>query len=616
MDIRKVIEILKRWYWLLLLGAIIAGGLGYYISSRETPMYQASTRFVVLRAATTSYDYNAFLDYQELVLTYTQLLSTDKLLKQVSEEVGFPVYSGQINAEQVGESNFVRINVTHEDPVKVAAVANTLVSTLIEQNEILQNVRYETTRQNLTNRADQALVQMGILQDQIEILSEETLQEQITEVQSQIEDLQAKATDLEFKIANIDRLDPTEQDIFERIQYAAELDQIKPLLEMYQEIYTQLVVMGEPVQNEDTSAAQIRRLERTLSLYEQIYFTSISSLENLNLTQLQSTPNVVQVEPATVPSRPFAPRPMQNAGLFGAVGLLSMAGIAFLVEYLDDTIKTPDDVKNVLGLPVIGFIGDMDESLIKRKEGRRNVFVLDQPRSPISEAFRSIRTSLEFYSVDAPLQLLIVTSSGPEEGKTTVATNLAAILARGNRKVLLLDIDLRRPNVHNLTGLSNRIGVSDLLRGKKQFEDVIQVYPDDENLHIITSGSLPPNPAELVASNKMKSIIEAFKEHYDMIVIDTPPAIVTDAQILASIADGVIYVLRPGKTRLVAARTPLEEFERVNANMIGVVMNRIPKNRGYYYGGYEYYAPGAHLSEKYYKEGNHHEVKDETKGAI
>lgn len=612
MDIRKVIEILKRWYWLLLLGVIIAGGLGYYLSSRQTPMYQASTRFVVLRAASTNYDYNAFLDYQELVSTYTQLLSTEATLRQVSEEVGFPVYSGQINAEQIGESNFVRLNVTHPDPFQAATVANTLVSVLIDQNEELQSVRYETTNQNLRNRADQALEQMGILQDQIELLSEETLQQQIVEVESQIEELQVKATDLEFKIANIDRLEPTEQDLFERIQYSAELDQIKPLLEMYQEIYTQLIVMGEPVQNEDTSAAQIRRLERTLSLYEQIYFTSISSLENLNLTQLQSTPNVVQVEPATVPGRPFAPRPMQNAGLYGAVGLLSMAGIAFLVEYLDDTIKTPDDVKNVLGLPVIGFIGDMDESLVKRKEGRRNVFVLDQPRSPISEAFRSIRTSLEFYSIDAPLQLLIVTSSGPEEGKTTVATNLAAILARGNRKVLLLDIDLRRPNVHNLTGLPNRIGVSDLLRGKKQFEDVIQVYPDVENLHIITSGSLPPNPAELVASNKMKTIIEALKKHYDMIVIDTPPAIVTDAQILASIADGVIYVLRPGKTRLVAARTPLEEFERVSANMIGVVMNRIPKNRGYYYGGYEYYAPGAHFSEKYYKEGNHQEVEKLT----
>ncbi|MEA3325751.1 MAG: polysaccharide biosynthesis tyrosine autokinase [Chloroflexota bacterium] len=602
MDIRKAISLLKKWFWLPILGALIAGSLGYYQSSRETPMFQASTRFVVLRAASTGYyDYYAYIDYQQLISTYTQLLSTDALLAQVSEAVGFPVYAGQANAEQIAETQFVRLTVTHEDPVKASSIANALVNVLIDQNEQLQSVRYETTEQNLQNRADQAFEQMIVLQDQIVQLSVTKVEEQITQVQTQIDDLQTQVTDLEFKITNIDPLLATEEESFQILQYQAELNQIQPLLELYQQIYIELIVVGEPMEREDSASSQMARIQRTLSLYEQIYFNSINSLETLNMTRVQSAPNVIQVEPAVIPANPISPRPMETAALFGGVGFLLMAGIIFLVEYLDDTIKTPDEAKDILNLPVIGLIADMNSSSKKSHGGNKGIFVIDLPRSPITEAFRSIRTSLEFYSVDQPLQILVVTSSGSEEGKTTIATNLAAILAKGDKNVLLLDADLRRPNIHNLFGISNRTGLSDLLRGRLTIPEIIQKFENLENLSVITSGSLPPNPAELIASKKMSHIIQNLQKQFEFIVIDTPPAIVTDSQLLASLADGVIYIVRPGKTRVVAAKTPLAEFERVGANLIGVVMNRIPRNRAYYYGGYDYYAPNGHSSEKYYR---------------
>ncbi len=605
MDIRRILTILKRWSWLLILGAVLGGVLGYYFSAKQTPMYRTSTRFVVLRPASTGYyDYYAYIDYQQWISTYEQLLSSEALLTQVSEEVGFPVYAGQANAEQIEETQFVRLTVTHENPERAALVANTLVSVLIEQNEQLQSVRYATSEQNMQLRADQALEQMQILQNQIQDLSVTILDDQIAEVQTQIDDLQTQVTDLEFKLSGIDPLLATEEQQLQRLQYQAELDQIEPLLALYQEIYTELVVMGEPMQSETTSSTQINQLERTLDLYEQIYFSSINSLETLNLTRLQSSPNVVQVEPATVPGRAFSPRSFETGGLYAAAGLVAMAGVVFFIEYLDDTIKTPDDVKNILGLPVVGFVADMNSGSKKNKYDGNGIFVADHPRSPISEAFRSMRTSLEFYSVDQPLRLILVTSSGPEEGKTTIASNLAAILAKGNKRVLLLDADLRRPHVHSYLNLSNRVGLSDLIRGRIEFADVLQTYDGLEKLSIITSGSLPPNPAELLSSNKMISIIEDLKKKFDIIVMDTPPAIVTDAQVLASKADGVIYVLQPGKTRAVAAKMPLEEFDRVGANMIGVIMNRIPRSRGYYYGGYSYYAPSYSSKDKYYRFGD------------
>jgi polysaccharide biosynthesis transport protein len=607
MDLKGIIRIFKRWVWLLVLGAVIAGGTAYYVSSRETPMYQASTRFVVLRAATTGYDYYSYIDYQQLISTYSQLLSTDALLDQASQELGYSAYGIKANASQIADTQFVLLTVIHHDPVKAAEIANVLVEVLSEQNEQLQSVRYETTERNLQTRVDQALEQIELLQSQINEISSTSVQEQLTQVEGEIEKLQAQIIDFESQIdsleSNIAAFDPTfatedqiaqnEQERARLAELRANYNQIEPVLGLYQQIYTNLTVLGRTSDSSSTSSVELSQLQTNLNLYQQIYVNSISSLEALNLTRAQNAPNVIQVEPARTPQTPISPRPLQSMMLYGAVGLLAMAGIAFLVEYLDDTIKTPDEVKEVLGLPVIGLIADMNGSLAKRKDTNKGVFVANQPRSPISEAFRSMRTSLEFCSVDKPLQVLIVTSSGAEEGKTTVATNLAVILAKGNKNVLLLDADMRRPNVHNHLNISNRIGLSHLIRSRSTLEEVIQVSTEVPNLSVITSGSLPPNPAELLASEKMKSILAELKSQFDMIIIDTPPALVTDAQILATRADGVIYVLRPGKTRVIAAQTPLEEFERIGANMIGVVMNRIPRNREYYYGGYDYYAPGS-----------------------
>ncbi len=165
---------------------------------------------------------------------------------------------------------------------------------------------------------------------------------------------------------------------------------------------------------------------------------------------------------------------------------------------------------------------------------------------------------------------------------------------------------MRRPSVHNHFGISNRVGLSDLIRGRFETEDVVQDVEFIKNLSVITSGSLPPNPAELLASQRMTEIIKKLRDQFDIIVIDTPPAIVTDAQILATKSDGVIYVLKAGRIRSLAAQKPLEEFARVGAQLIGVVMNRIPRNRDFYYGGFTYYDPSYQASEKYYRSDEKH----------
>ncbi|NLN70196.1 MAG: polysaccharide biosynthesis tyrosine autokinase [Chloroflexi bacterium] len=572
---------------------------------------------MILRAVTTAYDYYAYIDYQQQIQTYTKLLSTDALLGQASETLGYSVRGVLANASQIGDMQFVRLSVTHSDAVKAAEIANVLVKVLIDQNEQLQSVRYEATERNLQQRVDQALEEIELLQSKIDQLSSVSVKEQLEQVESEITELQDQIINLETQINDLDTqikaftsLLATEEQIAQHetnqaqlAELKAQLNQLTPVLSLYQQIYTNLTVLGRSPDNSLSSSIELSQLQTNLNLYQQIYVNSISSLEALNLARAQNAPNVIQVEPTRVPRSPISPRPFQTAALFGVISLLAISMIVFLVEYLDDTIKTLEDVKQVLGLPVIGLVADMDSGRSTHKNRNKGSFVAKQPRSPISKAFRSMRTSLEFFSVDQKLQTIVVTSSGPEEGKTTIASNLAVILSGSNKSVLLMDADLRRPNVHQRLNISNRAGLSDLLRGKLKLEDVLQIATEIPFLNVITSGGLPPNPSELLGSQRMEKILTDLRACFDMIVIDTPPAIVTDAQILASKTDGLIYVIRPGKTRALIAKTPLEEFNRVGVNLLGVVMNRIPHNRGYYYGGFEYYSPTIYGSEKYYMDG-------------
>lgn len=604
MEIRQYITLIKRWLWLIILGTLIGGLGGYYFSVRQTPVYQADTRFMILRAAPTSIDYYYYYeDNRELISTYIQLLTTESLLDKASEKLGFEVKEGQASAVQIGETQFASLTVKDEDPGKAVQIANILVQTLIETNEEMQSIRYQTTEKNLQDRINEAEVQISIVQEQINDMSVSAVQTQINDVQLQIDDLQAQITALEKRNTELNSVLTLTDEQKDELSYNQDtLDQIKPILDLYQKIYTNLVVLGVPVDSGSDSNVKLDQLKTTLALYQEIYIASVSDMEALRLSRAQSTPTVVQVEPATVPSSPISPKPLRTALLSAAVGLLLMGGIAFLIEYLDDTIKTPDEVTSAFGLPVIGMIAEMQSSKKRSINGnsKTGIFVANQPRSPISEAFRSLRTNLEFASIDNPLKTLMVTSTYAEEGKTTIAVNLAIILAQSDKKVLLLDGDLRRPKVHQHMELTNRVGLSDLIRGKIEIEDVLQESKRINGISIVTSGSLPPNPAELLGSNRMEQVLKKLNAYFDIIIIDAPPMLVSDAMILSTKVDGVIFTIQPGKSRIGGVRSSINELKRLEAKLLGVVMNRIPKNREYYYGGYYYYSSDAKKSGQHY----------------
>ncbi|NIK78187.1 capsular exopolysaccharide synthesis family protein [Paenibacillus castaneae] len=226
---------------------------------------------------------------------------------------------------------------------------------------------------------------------------------------------------------------------------------------------------------------------------------------------------------------------------------------------------------------------------MSRLENKRHIITLTNPKSPISESYRALRTNIDFSSIDESLQVLMVSSAGPGEGKSTTITNLAVTFAQSERKVVLIDADLRKPTAHHTFSISNRFGLSSVVSQQCSLEEVIQIT-DIPNLDVITSGAIPPNPAEMMGSKRMTAIINQLREMYDIILIDTPPLLaVTDAQIIATKCDGAILVVDQGKVKRHIAAKAIKNLEGVSARILGVVLNNVKRKANeeayyYYYG--------------------------------
>jgi len=349
----------------------------------------------------------------------------------------------------------------------------------------------------------------------------------------------------------------------------------------------QIAAIGTPA--DAATQTRLDRLQEALTQLRQSRTSLVQSFENLRLAEAQSINNVVVVESALEPRTPIRPRTLQNTALAAVVGLMLAAGTAFLIEYLDDTIKSPEQVTALLQLPVIGIM-----ARLTAKELAAGPVARVSPRSPTTEAFRSLRTNLQYAGVDNALHTLLVTSVGPGEGKSTIVANLAIVLAQSGQRVAVLDADLRRPMQHRLLDRPNRYGLSEtLIQETLHLNGALQTV-DTQNLSLISTGSVPPNPAELLGSRKMTGLLGLLGEQAERIIIDSPPvSVVTDAVILANQVDGVILVLEAGRTRLGAALQVKEQLDRVGAKLVGVVLNKVPVNRqGYYYNHYYYYYNG------------------------
>jgi capsular exopolysaccharide synthesis family protein len=285
------------------------------------------------------------------------------------------------------------------------------------------------------------------------------------------------------------------------------------------------------------------------------------------------------VERANIPDEPAQGRTLYVilAAMVGAMGAL---GVAFLIEYLDDTVKTPEDINQGLGLETLGTIG-------RHAETEQGLVVIARPLSPAAEAFRALANNLRQAQADGPLRTLMVTSPASKEGKSFAVANLAAAFARSNLNVVVVDADLRLSNLHKLFGVQQAEGLAASLQ-----EGVMDGRLQDtgiERLSVLTSGEPPDNPAELVNSPQMRKLLDELAQQADLVLIDSPPVLpVADTRILASQVDGVLVVLRAGSTSRRAAREAVRGLQQAGANLVGVVLNASPGRSDRYYQYYQY----------------------------
>lgn len=587
-DLKKYWLLLKQWAWLLISGLVLGALAAFVASLLQTPIYQAITKVMITGGGMLdqSLDTYSYSYADQLTETYLQLFKTEPVSDSTSEQLGIDLEEVEIDASAISSTTIIEIEVEHSNPQTAALIANTLVQVLIEKSNEIQTSRYSQMEESLLAQKSQLETQIATIQSQIEQTSIKTIDEQEQWLQEQIDALETEANTLSNEIEALGT--PTTLELSNELEAKeARLEVVEQLLPMYKDSYADLVVYGTQVDTVNTNSvanSQLVLLTSTQTLYQQIYQSVLSDLESVRLAGMENTPNVVQIEAATVPEEPVRPRILVNTILGGMVGLLLIAGILALRESLDNTIKTADDVEKLLGLNTIGYIVEMQN----KEVDETGLYVLKQPRSSISEAFRCTRTNIEFSAIDKPIKTLLITSPEPETGKTTIASNLATIFAQGERRVLLLDADLRRPHMHRVMKLDNRVGLTDLLLDHHDIRAVSYPIGDNKFVSVITSGNLPPNPAELLGSAKMESTLGELATDTDVVIIDSPPLMIADAQVLATKVDAVLLVIRQGKTQKDTTKASIDLLKKTNARVIGVVLNRVTRDKGEYYKRFHY----------------------------
>jgi capsular exopolysaccharide synthesis family protein len=419
------------------------------------------------------------------------------------------------------------------------------------------------------------------------------IQAQIIELDAKIEKTRQLIEDTQNEIVFLTPLDTEQGFDFTVVEKENYLKTQQSLLVSYQNVYTSLLSTEEVKR----STNEIDNLKQNLDLYQNIYLNLLSSREDVKKQKMQNIPTIEQISPSLASEKPVKPRTLLNTILGGVAGLILALSFVMLRDMTDETVKSREEVEKLLGTKVIGYILDIKD----HKDGE-GIYVGRVPRSPVAEEFRSLRTHLEFSAKEKPIKSIIVTSGGAAEGKTTVASNLASILSYSGKNVILMDADLRRPRVHLYTGVSNAMGVSDLLDPKQEnsFAEYVQKLENIPDLSILPSGALPANPTDLLGSEKMKNLVQTLSAAYDYVVIDCPPMLVADPQVLLGLADGVLLVVVPGQTRSEVVRAIKEQVDHTGVRLLGVVFNRLKTSRRAGYGGYSYYDYPYYYSSNYY----------------
>lgn len=507
-ELRSIITAIARRWWIFLLLALAFGAVGYFVSSNQTPIYQATTSlFVGNSIQSAEVDRNDLQASQLLASTYTDLARRQLVLQRAIDELGLDISWGQLRSQvrtEVPGNNpqLLEVQVEADSPQEAVAIADEIARQLI--------LLSPSGGVNTTAQAE----------------DEDYVQQRMSELQLKIESGQERLEELE-------------------IQFLLTSNSNEKAIQL---------------------GTQIDALQGMINRWENSYIQFRGSLKSVDATN-----NLAILEPAQVNPKPVRPSVKLSTMIAAIIGVFLGLGLIFMIELFDNTLKTPSDLKRVLGLSTLGAINQT-----KSKNPRDALVVNHDSFSPTYEDYRLLRTKIQFMSIDHPGRAVMITSPGRSEGKSLTVANLGIVMAQAGLKTIIIDANLRQPIMHELFQLPNQEGLTHLLRGQDQNIDRYLQQTLSPNLRVLPSGTVPSNPSELLGSKRMSNLLEGLGSVADIIICDSPEAVtVADASVLSNKMDGVLLVIDTGHTDRNVALQAVANLRDANANLIGGILNRV-----------------------------------------
>lgn len=544
MNLKAYFKPLIEYWWLILAAALVALVSSFVVTLFQAPIYRTQATLMVGRMLyETNPTSNDIYLGEQLANYYAEIGMRGDVRKSTQKALGLS-WLPDYTINPLPNSQLLEVVVTDSNPARAQAVANELANQLI--------LRSPTSSQQQTSD------QQTFIDEQVTYL-EEKIRETLSEIDA-----------AEKKLSEV----------------------------------------NSAQQIADTQE-EISALQQKLSLMQSNYAALISNTGEGAVNTLSI------IERAALPNSPVGPNKPLTIVLAGMVAAVIAAAAAYLLEFLDDTVKSPEDIAALLTVPVLGNISNITNEIGDSKPVQTNavqelfqrvkdifqigkkpnngselddddvfIYSANNPRSLASEEFRTLRLNLDFAGVAKPLKTILVTSPSPAEGKSSIASNLAIVMAQGGKKVVLLDVDFRKPKTMTHFYIPNDKGLSDVLRGTLDLNSVVQSWK--ENLSIICAGVIPPNPVDLLSSQRMSQILEDLEATSDVVIIDAPPLLFPDSLALSPKVDGVMVVVRYAYTRRGTAQAQVNQLIKVGARVVGVVLNNTPVQRTSYYDKYRY----------------------------
>jgi len=595
--ISDYLQVLLRRRWVIITFFIVLVTTVIINTLKQTPIYEASATLLIEHKSprvisvqeVTPMGAGDYASYREYYETQYKLIKSPTLLKKVADAVGLKAGERRkgdtpvkkllkvIKVTPVRNSQLLEISAEDPNPELAAKIANTVAEEYIRQN-LERNI-------NAANEAAEWLTKQISEQKDKVMKSEIALQEYrlkhninvLPEVTSEvaIEDVKAEYAKLQAQLASYSERYTDEHP--KKMELKAQINSLKNKIQGLEDV------------DVGAQSMEYRVLEREVQTNKQMYEVLLTRLKEINISSTLNVNNVSIIDKAQVPMRPAKPKVKQNILLAIVIGLFGGIGLAFMVDYFDNTIKSVDDVKNILEEHVLGSIPDIEE----KEEAKKDKIVLYEPHSPISESYKAVRTEVcrLIGQSEGLKKIILITSAEPQAGKTTTVSNLGISLAQKGNKIVLVDADLRKPQLHRIFSLEKHQGLSEYLADGTNINSIIK-NTEIENLKVITSGKIPRNPAELIGCARMKDFIQDLRDRFDFVIFDSPPVIsVTDPVILADMVDAFIQVVRSGKAFVPIVLRARERLENIRARSLGVILNDLNIYHGdyYYYRYYRYY---------------------------